>query len=156
MDRWYRVFGSASLQPAPEELLAEARSQGTLVVGTFHRDQQGWFQAELRLEGQESAVQVHCYAADEPDVRRELNTWAAWVESVTDDPLAGQLMARLIAARQVYTLHPDGMGNSTVLIEKLCTAVTRFLARQTEGIYQVDDEGLFDATGTLLVQEEVR
>jgi hypothetical protein len=29
----------------------------------------------------------------------------------------------------------------------------RFLARATDGFYQVDDEGFFEADGTLLVKE---
>lgn len=37
--------------------------------------------------------------------------------------------------------------------EDLCLAACRFLARETEGVYQVDGQGFFAPDGTLLLQE---
>jgi hypothetical protein len=42
---------------------------------------------------------------------------------------------------------------SEAVAKTLCVALSRFLAQTTQGVYQVDGEGFYDAHGTLLVGE---
>jgi hypothetical protein len=40
-----------------------------------------------------------------------------------------------------------------VVVERVCVGLCRFLAGATGGFYQADDEGFYEADGTLLVKE---
>ncbi len=86
------------------------------------------------------------YLSTEEGIRAELNTWAAWVESTGDGPIQQRLMQHLISTRQIFVLHDAP--------PELAIPVCQHLARVTEGVYQVDGQGFFDADGRLLVAEE--
>jgi hypothetical protein len=149
MGLWLRVFGSASVQPQPAALLEHLHGLGYQVGGDFRGDDHGWFQAELQFDDTAAPLQLDCFQAREDDLRNELNAWAAWLETLDDGPNHGRLMQQVISTTQLYTLElPE-----TELNEERGMAICRFLARATDGIYQVDDHGFFDREGDLLVAE---
>jgi hypothetical protein len=139
-----RVFAATDIELRPVELLEHLQAEGYTVEGHFRGDDEGWFEAELVVGGTEAVLQR--FLATEVGIRSELNTWAAWVESTGDGPLQEALMQRLIATRQIFVLGEAGMGWGATLC--------RYLARRTEGIYQVDGRGFFQADGKLLLAEE--
>jgi hypothetical protein len=61
-------------------------------------------------------------------------------------------MERVIQTKQLFTLRAAEPSDA-VRIETVCVAVGRFLARVTDGVYQVDGKGFFSAEGTLLLRE---
>jgi hypothetical protein len=146
--RWYRVFGAADASVEPARLLEHLHGLGLEAAGHFKGDDRGWFRAELALPEDGGHVEVERYLADEEGVRDELNTWAAWLETHEDNPQHGRLMRHMIATRQVFTLQQEDEEAG-----ELCLAVCRYLARATEGVYQVDGRGFFSADGDLLVGE---
>jgi len=154
MDSWYRVFGANQAAVEPAALLsAQSRNVGGEVTGRFRGDGLGWFEAELALRG--TRLELQRFLAHEDDLRDDLNTWAAWLETVESNPDAGRLMRQVIATTQLFTFRrmdpvPDA---DTYLFEELCTGLCQFLARETGGVYQVDGQGFFDAEGMLLVPE---
>jgi len=154
MDSWYRVFGTneAGLEPA-RLLAAQSRHVGTEVTGRFRGDGLGWFEAELGLRG--TRLEVQRYLTSEEDLRDDLNTWAAWLETTAEGPDAGRLMRHMIATTQMFTFRRvDPVADAdTYLFEDLCIGLCQFLARETDGVYQVDGKGFFDAEGMLLVAE---
>lgn len=144
---WFRVFGTNDAQPSPAAVLEFLHGQGGEVSGRFHGDDLGWFRADLLLAG--IAVSLERYLTAEDDIRDDLNTWAAWLESVPANSHQGRLMQHMIGTKQLFTVQvPDGVDPTA--IEDLC----RFLARQTDGVYQVDGRGFFAADGSLLVPEQ--
>jgi hypothetical protein len=147
---WYRVFGNdAPVDPAA--LLQHLHDAGVEVEARFGADDQGWFRAELRLPSEDEPILLQRYLASEAGIRAELNTWAAWLEALPDDPVHRALMQRIVFSRQVFTLQRDPQENAQA---ELCLTVCRYLARQTEGVYQVDGQGFFDSAGVLLVKED--
>jgi hypothetical protein len=151
-ERWYRVFGGNETAPAPAALLENLHSLGFDVTGRIHGDGQGWFRAELELrEGLTLTLERYLATAD--DIRAELNSWAAWVESVADGPDAVKLMQRLIAARQVFTLRRPPEDAAPTPVEEVCVSLCRFLAAVTAGAYQVDGQGFFSADGTQVIRD---
>ncbi len=151
MSRWYRVFAATASEPAPAALLEQLQSLGLNASARFRGDDLGWFRAELLSEGAETPLHLERYLAGEEDIRAELNSWAAWLETQENNPHHGPLMERMISAAQVFTLHEEEADADN---ETLGLAVCRFLARVTDGVYQVDGRGFFAADGNLLVPED--
>ena len=155
MEAWYRVFGTNDANVEPAGLLsAQSRHVGVQVTGRFRGDDLGWFEAELGLRG--ARLELQRYLADEDDLRDELHSWAAWLETVADNPESPRLMRHMIATTQLFTLRrADPVAHEDqYLVEELCIGLCQFLARATAGVYQVDGKGFFDAEGMLLVAED--
>jgi hypothetical protein len=148
---WYRVFGSNDASVEPAGLLEYLHGQGFAVRGNFRGDDQGWFAADVQVEDQ--MVSLERYLATEEGIRADLNSWAAWLETVTENPHSRPLMQQVIGTRQLFTLHSPDDDPDEAEVRPLCLTLCRFLARETAGFYQVDNEGFFAADGTLLVKE---
>jgi hypothetical protein len=145
---WFRVFGISDTEPAPAAILEHLHGLGFLVSGKFSGDDQGWFRAELADQiGRSQALER--FLASEEGIRAELNNWAAWIETTGEEAVQGRLMQHMINTRQLFTMQP---GNKEGM-EQQCLALCRFLAQATEGVYQVDERGFFDAEGMLLLPE---
>jgi hypothetical protein len=150
---WFRVFGSNNVQPESAAVLAQMRGSGLSVAGKFFDDEEGWFQAELLFGDQEPTLHVECFLAKEEGVRADLHAWAAWLETVEDNPNHQRLMQHMIATTHVFTLHESDAWPKRGSIREVCIELCKFLARETAGVYHVDDQGFFDANGTLLLEE---
>jgi hypothetical protein len=147
MGTWFRVFGTNDVEPKPSDVLAWLRALSAEATGEFKSDEQGWFQAELRLAGRTPPILLDRYLTREESLRSHLNTWAAWLEAAPPNSHQERLMQLMIGTTQIFTLDLPADGASFGQV--LC----RFLARRTAGVYQVDGEGFFAADGTLLVPE---
>jgi hypothetical protein len=153
MGLWYRVFGGNDAQPVPAALLEHLRSLGIDVSGNFRGDEQGWFAAELVFAADATPVHLERFLASEEGIRDDLNSWAAWLETADYSPNHEPLMQRVISTTQLFTLRKPIDHPNEILVEKLCLGVCRYLAQETAGVYQADDEGFFAPDGTLLLQE---
>src|ERR1700737_2962147 len=107
--RWYRVFGTNDTQPAPAALLEHLQRQGHAVTAKFRGDDQGWFAVQIRSTTAETPVQLERFLAAEEGIRAELNSWAAWLETMEQHPQHVLLMSHMIGTRQLVTLEfpPD-------------------------------------------------
>ncbi len=147
---WWRVFARSRSAPEPAALLEHLHGQGLPVTGRFRADDLGWVGGELLLG--EASVGFERYLTDEDDLRDELNTWAAWLETQDHEPRHRELMQHVIGTRQLITMRPpDGVG--AVAIGRLCRTACQFLARQADGVYQADGQGFFAADGAALLRE---
>ncbi len=155
MNIWYRIFGTKDLQPGPAVVIEQFRSLGIEAEGRFYGDDQGWFQVELRSARDIPFLAIERFLAEEEGIRAQLNTWAAWLETAEENPNHGWLMQHVISTCQLFTLHELSEEFERPVIEKLCLTFCRFLARETAGVYQVDEQGFFAAEGTLLVEERL-
>jgi hypothetical protein len=153
MGLWNRVFGANDAQPDPAALLEHLRGLGLEATGQFRGDEQGWFAVALRVAGGGTPVHVERYLASEEGIRHDLNSWAAWLETADYSPNHGELMQRVIGTTQLFTLRRPIDHPNEILVEKVCVAVCQHLARETAGMYQVDDDGFYAPDGTLLLRE---
>jgi hypothetical protein len=151
---WYRVFGGNDVQPEPARLLEALQQVDPDVMGKFHGDDLGWFRADLFVEPGAAPLHLERYLAEEEGLRAELNTWAAWLETATDNPDHVGLMEQMITARQVFTLECPAEHLDDDHVASVCLAACRFLARATGGVYQVDSQGLFTPDGILMIKED--
>lgn len=147
---WLRIFGMTDVQPAPAAILEHLHQLGYEARGDFRGDNLGWLGAQLFFHPGDPPCQLERYVVAEEGIRPELNTWAAWLETVADNPHTERLMVQIIVTKQLFTLHGD---DEDGLDLDAGVAVCRLLARLTDGFYQVDGQGLFAADGTLLVAE---
>jgi hypothetical protein len=143
---WYRVFGVRAAEPNAGALL-EWLNRVAVVRGRFHGDDAGWFHAELQSD--DLALLVDRYTVDEEGIRAELNTWAAAVEASDEDAGDTALLEHLIQTQQLFMLE----GAETASGRRLCVALCQYLAQVTDGIYQMDGQGLFACDGRLLWRE---
>jgi hypothetical protein len=147
----YRVFGSNDSPVEPAAFLEYLHAGNLPVTANFRGDDQGWFQAEIFFPEEDEPVKMDRFLSSEQGSRAELNTWAAWLETLGDHPHRDLLMRHLIGTRQVFTLlQPPGEDEGLI---ELCLEVCAYLARETAGIYQVDGRGFFTEAGELLVSE---
>src|SRR5205823_1276313 len=100
---WFRVFGTNDIQPAPAALLAHLRGRGISLIGGFEDDEHGWFQAELHFDRKEPTLHLECFLAKEDGVRADLHAWAAWLETIEDNPHHVGLMEHMITTTRVFT-----------------------------------------------------
>jgi hypothetical protein len=145
---WARVFGTNDRQPKPADLLEFLHGLGFEMTGKFRGDDRGWFHGDLVLT-ETDRISIDHFLAGEDEIRPDLNSWAAWIEAAPDCPNREHWMQRIIATSQLYTMEFPHELTGRKCLEPLC----QFLARASDGIYQVDNLGLFDLDGKLLVKE---
>lgn len=150
---WYRVFGLSDAEPSPAALADHLHAAGLSVEPHFRGDELGWTAGELRLPGGGTPVTVQRYLADADDIRDDLNTHAAELETCDYSPNHGELMRHVIQTRQLLVLRKPIDAADEVRLETLLEEACRFLAVRTEGVYQIDGRGWFSAAGELLLQE---
>jgi hypothetical protein len=148
-----RVFGTNENEPAPDALLQHVHSCGIEVKGNFRGDDKGWFSAEIEYFTGAPPLAIERYLTGEDNIRSELNRWAAWFESLEHEehPQAARLTEHLARTTQVFLLRQPVQLSSLVSVSAVCRDVCQFLAQTTQGIYQLDGQGIFDADGTNLV-----
>src|SRR5436190_15140111 len=136
---WYRVFGTNDAQPQPAALLEPLHQLGLEVAGHFHGDDQGWFRADFVGADEDEPIRLERFSSKEDDIRADLNSWAAWLETMADNPHHGRLMQHVIGTTQLFTLELPVDGDDAAY--QVCTEICKCLARITAGVYQVDNEG---------------
>src|SRR5262245_2457195 len=149
MSLFARVFGSSDAVPAPagiESLLAGAGQ------ARFSADEGGWFAAVVAL-GEGAPLRLERWLADEEGIRDELNSWAGYLETLDYSPHHRELMERAIQTRQLFTIRRPIDHADEALLDRAMEALCRHLAGVTEGFYQVDGRGFFEADGTRLIEE---
>jgi hypothetical protein len=149
---WYRVFGASETEPSPAALAEHLHAAGLAVEPHFKGDDLGWTEGTLRFSSG-SPILLARFLTKEDDLRDDLNSYAAELETMDYSPNSAPLMERVIQTKQLITLRKPVDASDEVLLEKVLEAAVRFLATATEGVYQIDARGWFTATGELLVQE---
>jgi uncharacterized protein (DUF1778 family) len=149
---WYRVFAAETVIPDPASIKTCLAESTTVVRCAFAADESGWYRADLTVDD-DLPLTLERYLADEEGIRAELNSWAAYLETLDHCPAHQALMERAIQTRQLFTLHsPDEQSKemSALLCQKLC----RHVATVTNGFFQVDEAGFFAADGRLLARAQ--
>ncbi len=149
---WYRVFCRDSQSLSPAKLLEQLHADGLIVEGHFRGDDLGWTGAELRL-GTGSPILMERFLTAEDDLRNDLNSWAAFLETCDYSPNHARLMEHVIQASQMITLRKPIDHADDVSVEKMCLLICRLLATAGDGVYQIDEEGWFAANGEMLLKE---
>jgi hypothetical protein len=150
---WHRVFGLSPAAVSPSLLIEHLHSQGLVVEPHFKGDDHGWTQGALHLPGDGSPVLVDRYLTKVDDIRDDLNSFAALLETMSYSPANVSLMERVITTQQMFAFRkPIDHANESQL-DSLMQSVCQYLAKATEGVYQIDDAGWFDAEGRMLLQE---
>ena len=146
---WFRVFGTREEAPAPAALLEALR-----VEGHFKGDDLGWFGVDFVLASGGDDLHLDRFLAEEDEIRDQLNAWAAWLETQDDSPYSRRLMQLMIGAQQLFTLDCPRDRIEEPPVQEFCQTLCRHLAKETQGVYQIDGRGFFSPDGKMLVLEE--
>ncbi len=149
---WYRVFCRGESRLPPAEILEFLHTHGIPATGNFRGDDLGWTGAEFSY-GVGSPVYVERFLAKEDSLRDDLNSWAAFLETCDYSPNHEMLMERVIQSKQMLTLRKPIDHADEISLDKLCLMICRHFAEQADGIYQVDDDGWYDANSGMLLKE---
>lgn len=150
---WHRVFSLSAESPPPSAPVERLVADGLSVIPHFKGDDLGWTAGEFVLPGGGSPILVHRYLTAADDLRADLNTFAAELETMTYSPNYARLMQHVIQTQQLVTLRRPLDHADEAALDRLCLGVIQFLAARTEGVYQIDGRGWFAADGELLLQE---
>jgi len=148
-----RVFALSEAMPQPANLqrfLGETGCDAPLAVTG---DDLGWLAIEIEPVEPASTLRIERYLTDDDELRDELDTWAAFVESRSDSASTTILMQRIVSTRQLFTVRVIpfvGATNTILTIEP----IARWFARETDGIYQIDGRGFLTAAGELLMPDD--
>jgi len=152
MPLWYRVFGRSPTPVEPAAVGDFLRSLNVPATAEFEPDHSEWVSAAIRL-ADATEIHVERFRAEEEGIRTELNTWAAFLETCDYSPNNVPLMEQMIQTSQLFTVRRPADVANEVAVEGLCCRIAGFLARTVDGVYQVDEEGFYDATGRLILPE---
>ncbi len=148
---WCRIFALSETAPEPEAIVQHVRSYGSDAEVKADSDDRGWFHLELATSVGVFLL-IDRYFAEE-GIRDDLNTWAAWLEENAGAE-ADRLMQHMISTRQMITMRREDRGRDQPSRD-ICHDMAVYLACFSDGVYQVDDEGFFDARGKQIVREAV-
>src|SRR5437763_6809467 len=149
---WYRVFCRSDAEVKPDDLLAYVQQPGRPVTASFRGDDLGWTAAEFSL-GFGTPVYVERYLTGEDELRDDLNTWAAWLETQDHEPNHARLMEHVIQSKQLVTIRKPVDSSNESAAEDLCRAICQTLPRAADGVYQVEGDAWYAADGQLLLNE---
>jgi hypothetical protein len=149
---WYRVFCRGNEEIKPAKLLARLHENGVVLTGHFKGDDLGWTSAELQI-GIGSPLLVERFLTKEDDLRNDLNTWAAFLETLNYSDQNIPLMERMIQTQQLYTIREPINHSNEILVKDACRLVSEILAQSADGVFQIEDDGWYSAEGDLLVKE---
>jgi hypothetical protein len=152
MGLWYRVFGRNDVEVIPDAIRDRLVASGFNTTCDYETGASGWLRAELKFAAT-TPVHLERFRATEEGIRGELNSWAGFLETCDYEPKNTALMERVIQTKQLFTIRRPIDCANEALVERLCVDLCRFLASETDGIWQADDEGFFAADGTLLLRE---
>jgi hypothetical protein len=143
MATWYRIFSKSDLEPDPDALAAIVGPDASC---QRHDGEQGWRRLDFLLLPDTELV-LERYRREEEGIRAELQAWAAWLETLDNEPEQDRLMLHLATTAQVFAMERENSNDPLAL--KLCEAI----AWMTDGVYEIDGLGFFANDGTLLVPE---
>lgn len=149
---WYRIFCRGDSPLSPTGLLEHLHLQSLPVEAKFRGDDLGWTAVEMKL-GLGSPIYAERYLVKEDSLRDDLNSWAAFLETCDYSPNHPMLMERVIQTQQLITLRKPIDHSDDISVDKLCLTISRFLASQADGVYQIDDDGWYAADGEMLLKE---
>src|SRR5260370_24033079 len=91
------------VQPDPQSIVQFLRDLGMEASAEVHGDDLGWFRLDLVFAKGGQMLQVARFLAKEEGIRAELNTWAAWLETLEEQPMHSRLMQQVISTVQMLT-----------------------------------------------------
>jgi hypothetical protein len=150
---WLRVFAPTTAEVPPAPIAEALAAAGIPVVPHFKGDALGWTTAELHLPKGGTPLLLARYLTKEDDLRDDLNSHAAELETMTYSPNAVPLMERVIQTQQMVTVRKPLDYPDETVVDSACDTLVRFLADRTGGVYQIDGRGWFSAAGERLVEE---
>jgi len=150
---WHRVFARSEVVVTPAELVAHLHSEGLPVVPHFKGDDLGWTGGDLVLPGGGTAVHLDRYLTEVDELRKELNSFAAELETMDYSPNNVPFMERVIQTRQLIAYRRPIDHADDAMLERLCETIASYLAIKLDGVYQIDTRGWFTAEGVLAVAE---
>ena len=142
---WYRVFCRSDDRGQTRRTSRPRPAAGPAGDGQFRGDDLGWTAAEFswaRDAGLRRALPDR-----EDDLRDDLNTWAAWLETQDHEPNHARLMEHVIQSKQLVTVRKPLDHPNESAVEDLCRTVCRAVAEAADGVYQVEGDGWYAADG---------
>jgi hypothetical protein len=149
---WYRVFCRSAGSLEPRDLAGRLATSGRAVRAEFEPNDRTWSSGALRL-GSGTPIYVERFDTATDELRNDLNTWAAYLETLDYSPNHTRLMEHVIQTRLLFTIRKPLDHPNESAVDDVCRALCGELATVGDGIFQIEDEAWYSADGTMLLQE---
>lgn len=149
---WYRVFCRSPDTLEPRDLMVRLAAGGPPVSAEFDPDGHDWSSGAFRV-GKGTPVYVERFRTTDDDLRSDLNTWAAVLETMDYSPNNGPLMEHVVQTQQLFTIRKPLDHPNESAVDDLCRRLCTTLAAAGDGVFQAEDDGWYAADGTLLLKE---
>ena len=158
MKKWYRIFSREKNRELMAILTKELQSCGNSLEFQFTCDPDGdlstdWFTLAIRPTNKQPII-LERYLVEEEGIRSELNSWAGILETWDHDPVHVLLMEKVIQGKELITVEKPQETDDELAMDDLCMRISRVIADATDGVFQVDGVGFYDASGALLLGEK--
>jgi hypothetical protein len=150
---WYKVFGATEDGPSPSAMLNSLRPRVDGLAHEFVPDNELWRSGRFRLSSSVApAILVRRTRCGDDGFLEELENMEHLLSAVLDEPHRDLIVSHIHRTQQVINLVPLavielGPSKKARICEQLCG----FLARTTEGLIQVYQEGFFGSDGESLL-----
>lgn len=153
MANWIRIFGTTGQAPRVSALVEHLDGLGIEVTWEVMGDDKEWEQVSLQTATMPAPLMIERMPTDDSEIRDEVDPLIQWLETVDDVLDVDEIERALGGTRQLFIIGMPVGGQGTTNVEHLSNKLSQFLARQTQGIYQVAEAGFYDAEGRLLLEE---
>ncbi|MCX7664849.1 MAG: hypothetical protein N2112_04830 [Gemmataceae bacterium] len=149
---WVRLFCGVASTLRPSQIAEKLSQLENQCQIHFTGDDLGWKSAEIRWPSG-SPLSLERYLTQEDDLRPELNTWAAYLETLDYSPHSISLMERVIQTVELIIFRKPLDHSNEVILDQVISELVQMFAQNADGIFQIDGEGWYNAQGELLIPE---
>jgi hypothetical protein len=150
---WYSVYGVTGDAPSPSAMSASVQPRIDGLVHEFKPDNEQWRSGHFRLSGSaDPAILVHRKQCGDDGFLGELEQAEDCLRELLHEPNGDLVISHICRAQQIIHLVPcPGIKLDPITLATMCEQLCGILARTSEGLIQVYQEGFFDSRGESLL-----
>ena len=148
---WYSVHGTIEASPTPSAMLASLRPRVDGLAYDFEPHDESWCEGRFRLSDK-TVPAIHVRRARAGDEGfDDLARLEKILSEMDDEPHRDFVLAHIRRTCQSVHVIPLDFTLGMSKLARMCEQLCGYLARETEGLIQVFQEGFFSAEGESLL-----
>ena len=149
---WYSIHGAIEVSPRPLAMLACVHPRVVGLAYNFEPDEERWRRGQFqRQEATTPAILVSRIGPGDEGFIAADKRYEEWLSTMSDEPHRDFVLAHLHRTRQTVNLIPVDFTLGMTKLARVCEQLCGFLARETDGLIQVFQEGFFSPQGESLL-----
>jgi hypothetical protein len=152
---WYSVYGVTGDAPSPSAMSASLQPPIDGLVHKFEPDNEQWRTGHFRLPGSsDPAILVQRKQVGDDGFLGDFEQAEDCLKDVLHEPNGDLVISHICRAQQIIHLVPcPGIKLDPITLATMCEQLCGILARTSDGLIQVYQEGFFDSRGESLLPD---